>query len=75
MSPGRVRARQPIEPYFKRVGSMHTQPTANYFDPAILGGLLDDGRNCFGPTLTGVCLHHEHALGGCKCTGDFSSLS
>ena len=32
---------------------------------------LDDGRNCFGPTLTGVCLHYEHALGGCKCTGGF----
>ena len=43
---------------------MHTRPTANYFDPAILGGPLDDGRNCFGPTLTGVCLHYEHALGG-----------
>jgi hypothetical protein len=54
---------------------MHTRPTANYFDPAILGGPLDDGRNCFGSTLTGVFLHYEHALGGCKCTWDFSSLS
>jgi len=28
----RVRARQPIEPFFKRVGLMHTRPTADCFD-------------------------------------------
>ena len=54
---------------------MHTRPTANYFDlqsPAAPSTMVEIG---FGPTLTGVCLHYEHALGGCKCTGDFSSLS